>query len=277
MKKKWSQIGIHLFLLIMAAVSLFPFYIMFVSSFKSADELAVNSYQLPQAWTLKNYRRLLDYNSGIIVRAYSNSLFITVVYTALVLLISSMAAFAFSKYRFKGRNVIFIMLLATMMIPFELLITPLYVIFAKINWLNTYQIQVFPFAANVFGMFMMRQYMDTIPDSLFEAARIDGAGHLRLYTQIALPTSKPVLGGVTILTALRKFNDYLWPQTVITKQNYQPIMVVLPTLNEQDSVWMIPRELTLTACVLVVVPLIILFVALQEQFMSSVTMGAVKG
>lgn len=275
-KINWARVGLHAFLLLASIIALVPFYIMVISSFKFPDDLAVSSYQLPKIWTLSNYRRLLSYNGGVIVRTYINSIFITFTHTIIVLILGSMAAFAFSKYRFRGRNFLFTMLLATMMVPFELSITPLYVIFANLGWLNTYKIQIIPFTANVFAMFMMRQYMSSIPDSLLEAARIDGAGHMRLYTQIMLPVSTPVLGGVSILVALSKFNDYLWPQTVITKQYLQPIMVVLPTLNEEDNVWMIPRELTLTGCTLVVIPLIIMFICLQDQFMASVTMGAVK-
>lgn len=276
MKKRIKSVPVYAFLIIMCLISLFPVYIMIVGSFKYAPDLAMNSYGLPKEWTINNYQRLLAFNSGIIMRTYLNSLFITAAHTFLVMLFGSMAAFAFSKYHFKGKNILFTMLLATMMVPFELSVTPLYIMFSKIGWLNSYRIQIIPFTANVFAMFMIRQYMEGIPDSLVEAARIDGAGHLKIYYKIMVPICKPVMGATTVLVALAKFNDYLWPKVVVQKQIYQPIMTVLPTLNEKDVVWNIPRELILTGCTIVIVPLIILFVLLQDMFMDSVAIGAVK-
>ena len=273
---KWKSLPVWIFLVIMCLLSLFPVYIMITGSFKSASDLAVNSYGLPQKWTLENYRRLLSYNSGIIARTYMNSIVITASHTILVMLFGSMAAFAFSKYHFKGKTVLFTLLLATMMVPFELSVTPLYIMFSKIGWLNSYKIQIIPFTANVFAMFMIRQFMEGIPDSLVEAARIDGAGHFKIYYKIMVPICKPEMGSTTVLVALAKFNDYLWPKVVVQKQMYQPIMTVLPTLNEKNVVWNIPRELILTGCTIVIVPLIILFVCLQDLFMDSVAIGAVK-
>lgn len=276
LKKHIKGIPVYIFLLIMCVISLFPVYIMIVGSFKYAPDLAMNSYGLPETWTINNYERLLQFNSGIIVRTYLNSIFITAAHTLLVMLFATMAAFAFAKYSFKGKGILFTLLLATMMVPFELSVTPLYIIFSKIGWLNTYQIQIIPFTANVFAMFMIRQYMEGIPDSLVEAARIDGAGHFKIYYRIMVPICKPVIGATTVLVALAKFNDYLWPKVTVQKQIYQPIMTVLPTLNEKAEVWNIPRELILTGCTIVIVPLIILFVLLQDLFMDSVAIGAVK-
>ncbi len=275
-RTKWSKAGIHAFLLIFCLISLAPIYIMLVGSMKNPEDLAANSYGLPNPWTFNNYHRLWAYNSGIILRTYMNSLFVTVTHTLLVLAFSALAAFAFSKYRFKGRNVMFTVLLATMMVPFELGVTPLYIMFSRIKWLNTYQIQIIPFTANVFAMFMITQYMSSISDSLLEAATIDGAGHLKTFISVMLPVCRPVIGAVAVLVALAKFNDYLWPKVVVTDMQYAPIMTILPTLNEKAEVWNVPRELILTGCTIVIVPLVILFVCLQDVFMSSITVGAVK-
>ena len=122
-------------------------------------------------------------------------------YTALSCLLASMAGYAFAKFKFRGRNVLFLMLLITMMIPAELNITPLYLIFSKMKWLNTYRVQIIPGAANVFAMFLMRQYMMSIPDSLIEAARIDGAGEWKIFSKIVLPISSPSIGALAILHA----------------------------------------------------------------------------
>jgi ABC-type glycerol-3-phosphate transport system permease component len=170
----------------------------------------------------------------------------------------------------------FMVLLATMMVPGELAIPPLYIMFSRIGWLNSYAVQIFPGIASVFAMFMLRQYMISIPDALIEAAKMDGARHWRIFWSIIVPVSSPVIGALAILTFLHKWNDFLWPLIMINKPKFMPIMVILPTLNEKDSVWSIPWELIMTGCVVVTLPLIFVFLRFQDKFMSSVTMGAVK-
>ena len=275
-KKIFLAIISFAFLIINCFLVLFPLYIMLVGSFKSASDLAANSWGLPQIFTIDNYRRLLSYNGGKIVRTYLNSIFITAAYTAITILFSGLAAYAFSKMKFKGRNVLFIFLLSTMMLPFELETTPLYIIFSKIHWLNTYQIQIIPFTANVFAMYMIKNYLDGIPDALIESAKLDGAGEFRIWRSIIMPVAKPCISATVVLVALAKFNDYLWPRLTVTNQDYMPIMTILPTLSDKDVAWALPRELLLTGCTVVIVPLIILFIILQDTFMNSVTIGAVK-
>ena len=145
------------------------------------------------------------------------------------------------------------------------------------KWLNTYRVQIIPGAANVFAMFLMRQYMMSIPDSLIEAARIDGAGEWKIFSKIVLPISSPSIGALAILQFLSKWNELLYPKIMLTKQKLMPIMVILPTLNETDSARSVPWELVLSGCMLVTIPLIIVFLMFQDKFLSSVTLGAVKG
>lgn len=274
MKKK--NIGSLLFLGLCSLLALFPIYIMVVNSFKTGTELAINSWRIPQDPTAQNYLDLISYNSGIIVRTFANSLFVSVTYTAITLVIASLAAFSFSKYRFKGRNAIFALLIATMMIPSELNMPAIFLMFSKAKMLNTYAIQIFPGIANCFCLFMLKQYIDSLPDSLLEAARIDGAGHLYVFRKIVLPLVSPALGALTILVLLGKWNDYLWPHTLLTKTEVMPIMVILPTLNTSTSTYSIPWQMILSGCTLVTLPIIVLFLAFQDKFMSSVTIGAVK-
>ena len=118
--------------------------------------------------------------------------------------------------------------------------------------------------------------MDGIPDALVEAARLDGAGHLRIWWSVMMPVTKPVISATVVLVALAKFNDYLWPKITITDEKYMPITTILPTLNDKAAVFNVPRELLLTGCTIVIIPLLILFVFMQDAFMSSVTIGAVK-
>ncbi len=279
MKMKRTGIGqvfLHAFLLLFAAFSLYPVIIMILGSFKYAWDLASNPAGWPTEFTMNNYWRLLGYNSGIMIRTYFNSIFIAISYTSFTLFFSSLAAFAFAKYNFKGKNVLFLLLMVTMMIPNEVNIPPLYILFSRIKWLNTYYVQIFPGVANVFAMFMLRQYMQSIPTSLIDAARIDGASHFTVYRKIMIPTAMPAIGALAILLFIGKWNEYLWPLVMVNKPKMLPIMVILPTLNEKASMWSIPWELVLTGCVIVTVPLVALFLAFQDKFMSSVTIGAVK-
>lgn len=277
MKIKISVIFIHILIVLAVFFAMYPIFVMVAGSFKSAQELNYNVAGFPKAFTLENYMRLLNYNSGIIVRTYLNSIFIASCYTLLTLMVTSLAGFAFAKYRFRGRNAMFILLLITMMVPMELNMTPLYLIFSKMKWLNTYLVQIIPGVANIFALFMMRQYMYSIPDVVLDAGRIDGAGEFRLFLNIVLPISRPALGALAILQFLSKWNDFLYPKIMITKAKLMPIMVILPTLNEIDSARSVPWELVLSGCTMVTIPLLIVFLIFQDKFLSSVTLGAVKG
>ena len=178
---KFQRMFMTAFLTIAAFFSILPILTMFMNSFKTGTELANNSWRWPNAFVLDNYTRLLSYNAGIIMRTYFNSIFVSITYTILTLFVSAQAAFAFSKYKFKGSNILFVVLLATMMIPTEIIIPPLYIMFSRIKWLNTYYVQILPGIANVFCMFMLKQYMDGLPTSIIEMARIDGASHFKTF------------------------------------------------------------------------------------------------
>jgi len=257
-------------------LALLPLWVMLCDSLKTGSEIAVNSWGLPRVPTLSNYVDLISYNSGVMVRTFCNSLFVSTTYTLLTLALSCLAAFAFAKYRFRGRNAIFVILIMTMMIPAELTMPAIYLLFSRIGMLNTYSIQIFPGVANVFCLFMLKQYVESLPDSLIEAAKIDGAGHLYVFGKVVVPLSRPALGALAVLTFLGKWNDYLWPHILLTKTDVMPIMVILPTLNTSTSYYSIPWELILAGCTVITLPLIIVFLIFQEQFMASVTLGAVK-
>lgn len=276
MSKAIKKVTLSVLLTFFAAAAVVPILLMLVNSFKTGSELAKNAWGIPSFWTFSNYSSLVSFNSGILVRTFLNSVFVSVVYTLLTLIVSSLAAFAFSKYSFKGKNVIFIFLLATMMIPVEITIPAIYLMFSKVHMLNTYSVQIFPGIANVFCLFMLKQYMDSLPNSLLEAARLDGAGDISIYQKVVLPLVSPAIGALAILTFLGKWNDYLWPSMLLTRTEVMPIMVVLPTLNTGNSQWSTPWELVMAGCVIVTLPLIIVFFIFQDQFMSSVTIGAVK-
>ena len=191
-------------------LSLYPVWVMVLNSFKSDSEVSWNPAGLPETWTLESYAAIFEFHGGMWIN-FLNSVFISVTSTVVALVLVSMAAFAFAKYQFAGRDAIFFLLLATMMVPSEITVPPLYLMFARMGWLNTYQVQIVPTVTSVFGLFLVRQYMLGIPNALIEAARIDGANHWQIYRHIMIPTSAPILGAFAILHFQGVWNSYLWP------------------------------------------------------------------
>jgi ABC-type glycerol-3-phosphate transport system permease component len=220
---------------------------------------------------------LLTYQGNQVVRSFLNSVIISVVSTVLAVFLAGMAGFAFAKLRFRGRDVLFAMLLATLMVPFEVTLPPLYIMFAKVGWLNSYQVQILPSVASVFGLFMVRQYMLSIPDELLDASRLDGASTWQQFWQVVVPISAPVLGAFAILHFIGIWNAYLWPLIVATDPSVQPIMTLLPTIKDPIVGFFTPWGMVMAGCVLVTIPLVAIFLMFQDKFMSGVVVGATKG
>jgi len=260
---------------ILTVLSLYPLVVMVLNSFKSNAEIDLNPSGLPQKITVENYVSILGGPANLLGNFW-NSVLVSTISTILAVFLAALAAFAFAKYRFNGRNFIFAMLLATTMVPGEITIPPLYLLFAKIDWLNTYQVQIVPSIVSVFGLFMIRQYMLTIPNSLLEAARMDGANHWKIFWLIVLPISTPVLGAFTILHFLSIWNSYLWPLLMANKSDVTPLVVVLPTLTDSQTGFTPIWGSIMAGSVLSVLPIVVVFVFFQNKFMSSVVLGAVK-
>jgi ABC-type glycerol-3-phosphate transport system permease component len=278
MGQRIAKIAIYIALIFAALVFLAPMLVMLINSFKSDAEMYINPVGLPIDWTLVSYRRLFGYEGQQLIRNYVNSVVIAGVSTILAVVFCAMAGFAFSKYRFRGDSVLFALLLATMMVPPEITMPGLYIIMARyFHWINTLQAQIFPTITPILGLFLIRQYMVTIPDAVLESARIDGAGHFSVFWRIMIPMSAPVLGAYAILHFMGVWNAYTWPVLVATKQAVQPIMVVLPQLVDPHIGFLPVWGTIMAGCVLSTIPLLIVFIAFQDKFMSSVTIGAVKG
>lgn len=265
----------HGVLILVVLISLYPISVMIINSFKTDSEVNWNPSGLPTEWTLASYRAIYEQQGGLWLN-FMNSVFVSVISTVLAVWFVSMAGFAFAKYRWVGRNILFALLLGTLMVPFEITIPPLHLIFSKLQWLNTYQAQILPTVTSVFGLFLVRQYMLGIPDALIEAARIDGANHWQVYRHIILPTSSPILGAFAILHFLGVWNSYLWPLVVATNREIQPIMAVLPTLRDPVIGFLPVWSTIMAGAVLATLPILVVFVMFQDRFMSSVTVGAVK-
>jgi ABC-type glycerol-3-phosphate transport system permease component len=269
---------VNAFLLGVGVLAVYPYVVMLFGGLKSAGELSTNPSGVPAHPTFSNFTTLFTGQTGsFFLRALLNTFIVTVPFTLLTVLFSAMAGYAFAKYRFAGRDVIFALLIASMLVPPEVNIPTLYVLFAHINWLNTYQVQILPGTASVLGMFMARQYMKSIPDEVLEAASVDGAGHWRKFWSFIVPMSAPVLVAIAVLTFVFKFTDYLWPLVMVSNPKYEPIMVALPSLSTSQTGFIVEYELVLAGCVIVTLPLLLLFLRFQDTLMRGVSAGAVRG
>ena len=274
-RRRLLLVATYALLALVGIVSLYPLFMMVLNSFKSDTQVLVNPVGLPEPPTLESYRLMLTYHGGV-WRNFMVSVIVAVTSTIFGVFFAAMAGYALAKYRFRGRGVIFACLLATLMVPGEITIPGLYILFSRLQWLNSYQVQILPTVPTVFGVFLIRQYMLTLPDSLIDAARVDGAGHWAIFSRIMLPNARPIVGAVAILHFLGVWNSYLWPFLTTTRSEMQPIMVVLPSIRDTVVSFFVPWGIVMAGCVLATFPLIALFLRFQNWFMSGIAIGAVK-
>lgn len=218
----------------MGIVTVYPFIWMLCSSFKQNKEImALQQHLLPQEFTIDNY---ISMNSHFnFMRFFGNSLFITIVVTLLVVYTSTICGFVLSKYKFKGRNILFGFVLATMMIPWCVTIIPKYTMIQKFGWMDSYKALIIPAMFSGFGIFMMKQHIETIPDEIIEAARMDGANEFYIFHRIIFPMAKNGISSIAIFQFLWTWEDYLWPYLVINTKEKQLLAVGLKMFNGQYS------------------------------------------
>ena len=257
----------------LAAVSLFPLLWMLSVSFMAPGASSVLPTPIwPASPTLDNYRLL--FGSIGMGRYLLNSLFISVLATVISVSFNVMAGYAFAKLRFRGRDAIFKTLLGALVIPGQVAMLPLFLMLKPLGLINSYGGAVVPAMASVFGIFLVRQFARGIPDDLLEAARIDGAGELRIFTTIILPVLKPVVATLAIFSFLGAWNDFMWPLIVLTDDALHTLPVALAGLareHVQDN------EMMMAGSVVTVLPVLLLFLALQRQYMAGLMAGSVKG
>jgi len=203
-----------------------------------------------------------------------NSVVVTVVATLITLIINSMAAFALSKYKFRGRNAVFIIIIGTLMIPVSVILVPVYLVITQIGWVNNLWGVIIPGAATPTGVFLLRQYMLTIPDELLDAARIDGASEWRIYWQVMLPLAAPALAVLAIFSVMWRWNDFLWPLIVLTRSEYFTLQVGLNAFQGELNVqW----HYVLAMTVLTLLPITVVFSFLQRFITTGIASTGVKG
>jgi len=272
----WNRVTRVLLYLAIAALFIlvvFPFYWMIVTSLQPQDAVMNVPPQLwPRHVTFQNY--IDAWNSAPWLRYFGNTLFVAVAATLISLVTSSLAAFAFACIDFRGKEVLFNLVLSVMMIPAATTLIPNFLIIRTLGWYDKFYALIIPFAASVFGIFLLRQYFMSMPKELWEAAQIDGASRLRYFRSIALPLAKPAIVTIAINSFLGSWTSFLWPTVMTQSQNKQLIEVALNAfLGEKGQQW---SQLA-AASVFTTIPIVILFFFVQRQFIEGIGGGGIKG
>jgi ABC-type glycerol-3-phosphate transport system permease component len=268
----FGRFWIYLALIVSSLVMIIPFYWSFGTSLKLEQFVFVNP---PQWWpdpaTLENYKSV--FTKIHFERYFLNSVFVSVICTMGHVFFDTLAAYAFSKLKFPGRDKFFFLLLLGLMVPFQVNLIPLYRIMAALKWTNTYLALIVPNMTSIFGIFLMRQFLMTIPNDLLDAARIDGCNEFGVFLRVALPLALPGLATLTIMTFMNTWNDFLWPRIVTSSEALYTLPVGLAQLQMKNT----SNEAQIMAgTVLTAVPMIIVFLFMQRQFIEGMTAGAVK-
>jgi multiple sugar transport system permease protein len=271
-KNNIGKIGINLFLLILLILIIMPFLWMVGTSFMNTGEsLSFPPKFVPDNPTLVQYQTL--FSKLNFSRNFLNSLIVALLVTILSLFVNSLAGYAFAKYRFKGDKKLFKLLLATLAIPGQLTMLPVFLILNKMHLLNTYWGLVITGTSSVFAIFLFKQYVQAIPDDLIESARIDGCSDFKIYWKIILPLAKPALITLSIFTFMASWNDFLWPLIVMSKESMYTLPVALANLFGDHDV---DTELMMAGSVITILPVLITFLFLQKYYIGGIMTGGIK-
>ena len=268
-------IVIYLFLIFVAFIMIFPFYWMINSSLKSMDEYYLAN---PTFWPMEvhweNYMNA--WQAADFGRYMINTVIVGVTSTILSLLITILAAFAFARINFKGRELLFTILLATMMIPGEMFTITNYVTVSNLEWTNSYTVLIIPFLVSVFYIYLLRQHFKQIPDSLYYAAKVDGTSDLKYLFKVMVPLSMPSIISITILKMMGAWNSYVWPRLVANSDSYKLITNGLRTAFTTES-GRVDYPLQMAAVTIVSIPLFLIFIFFRKYIMRGVSRSGTKG
>ena len=272
-RKRLSKTAYYMIAAMIALIAMVPFFWMLSTSFKSRSALMSRPIEwIPSEPTLAAYKKVFtQFPFG---RAMFNSVFIAVSYTLITLLSSSMAAFAFAKIRFPLANGLFKLYLASMMIPTQVTLIPLFVIMSRLGLINTYGSVILPSLFRAFAVFLLVQTIRSIPNDFLEAARIDGAGLFRTYWQVVLPLCAPTLATLCITTFMDSWNDFLWPLVMLSDRNLMTLPLALNTLNGQYAT---EYNVLMAGSLISMLPIILVYIFAQKYFKSGLMAGGVKG
>lgn len=273
LKKRLSTTGYYVVSAAIAVVSMIPFLWMISTSLKTQGAVMTVPIQwIPEEPTLQAYVDV--FTTFSFARTVANSLFIAVTYTGVTLLSSSMAAFAFTKIHFRGNDLLLKVYLATMMIPTQVTMIPLFVVMNRLGLINSYSSVIMPSLFRPFAVFMLVQQMRTVPQDYLDAARIDGANTFQVFRRVALPMCKPTLATLMVTTFMESWNDYLWPLLMLTDRSKMTLPIALATLTGQYN----PQYALLMAGSLIsMIPIIIIYILAQRSFQYGMMAGGIKG
>jgi multiple sugar transport system permease protein len=272
--KRIQQVIIFIIMAIGAVAMIAPFEWMLATSFSRSANIAMP--RIPTFWPADpstfNYK--VAATNLPLVRYYLNSLIVTVSATVGYLFFSSLTGYAFAKGRFVGKSFLFILLLTTLMIPFEIRMIPMYLLMRQLHLNDSYAALILPFISGGFGTFLMRQYISAIPDELIDAARVDGASELTIYTRIVLPLCGPPLAALTVLSALWRWNDTLWPLLVISDRHLFTVTFGLAMASRSQGIF---TGVALATSAIAILPIMILYLFLQRYIIRGIMLTGLKG
>jgi multiple sugar transport system permease protein len=284
------RLGGNLVRILLVGFFAFPLLFMFMSSLKPDDQIfadldSIKAFLPVGDISLANYTGV--FQTVPAGRFLLNSIGITTVTVLIGLVVNSMAAFALSRMRWRGQAIVLAAVIATLVVPFETFALPLLwwvnklpwalfqdgQFFYTTGWLDTYRVQIFPFLANAFSIYLFYSYFQSIPTTLDEAARVDGAGWFRIYRKVVMPLAGPAIATVAILTFLPAWNSFLWPLMVVQTESLRPVMVGISYFQQLKVLW----GQIMAYSVLITIPVLMMFLALQRQFIRSIASAGVKG
>jgi cellobiose transport system permease protein len=265
---------LYVLLAIGAALSIFPLYFMFVVATRTNDAIgALPPVLTPGGQLSDNVGRLLDNQDAHFLRGLGNSVIVSASVTVAVVLFSTLAGFAFAKLKFRGRNALLLLIIATMAIPVQLGLIPLYILMVKLGWVGDLKAVIVPFLVSGFGVFMMRQYAaSAVSDELIEAAKVDGCSTLRIYWNVVLPAVRPAAAVLGLFTFMQTWNDFLWPYSVLN-QDQPTVQLSLATLS---SGYYSDFSQIFAGTALATLPLLLVFVLFGRQIIGGIMEGALK-
>jgi len=272
--QRLQQVVIFIIMVIGAIAMIAPFEWMLATSFSRSANVAMP--RIPAFWPAdpSSFNYKVAITNLPVLRYYLNSLIVTVAATVGYLFLSSLTGYAFAKGRFVGKSVLFIILLTTLMIPFEIRMIPMYLLMRQLHLNDSYAALILPFISGGFGTFLMRQYMSAIPDELIDAARVDGASELTIYTRIVLPLCGPPLAALTVLSALWRWNDTLWPLLVISDRTLYTVTFGLAMASRSQGVY---TGVALATSAIAILPIMILYLFLQRYIIRGIMLSGLKG
>lgn len=261
------KFAVYLALLVVVAITFVPLYWMVVAATLPQEAFFTHPPRmLPGTHFLENLRGLESRFPYL--RSVWNSIFVATVYTVISLFLCALAGFAFAKYEFDYREPLFYFILATLVLPVQIMIIPMYLLMAQFNLLDTHIALILPFLANPVGIFLMRQSMQSIPDSWLDAARMDGASEFQIFYRIALPAMKPMLAALAVILFLSQWNAFLYPLVILESEELFTIPLAIERLTGHQRIYV---DQIMTAATIAIVPMIVLFLWLQEHFVRGFT------